>query len=93
LVVQDALGGSLLRTRVDGRSHYFNRLADGSVVDLTIEQFGPGSVAEPSEARERAYVLSFPDTEHRYQLLRDRVLSALVASRSTPFETRLLVSR
>ena len=38
LVVQDRFGGELLRARVDGVSHYWNRLPDGSELDLTRER-------------------------------------------------------
>jgi hypothetical protein len=70
LVVQDLFGGLLLRGTVDGVSHYWNRLDDGSEIDLTVEQFGRRvEVAERSE-RDREYVLSFPDTVQRYSLLR-----------------------
>lgn len=76
LVIQDFLGGELLRTEVDGVSHYWNRLADGSEVDLTrsqFEQFVPAEI----QTRPRAYVLLYPDTCRRYRLLRNRVLSIL----------------
>lgn len=76
LVIQDFLGGELLRTEVDDVSHYWNRLPDGSEVDLTraqFEQFDPAEI----QTRPRAYVLLFPDTCRRYQLLRNRVLSIL----------------
>jgi hypothetical protein len=72
LVVQDELGGELLRTTVNGVSHYFNRLPDGSELDLTRTQF---AAWEPTaiETRSREYVLSFPATRARYELLRARV--------------------
>ena len=39
LVVQDFLGGELIRAFVCGESHYWNRLPDGSELDLTADQF------------------------------------------------------
>ena len=70
LVVQDLLGGTLLRTINDGISHYWNRLPTGIEVDLTREQFrgwNPGEIVE----RDREYVLSFPETAARYELLKE----------------------
>lgn len=78
LVVQDLLGGSLLRGTVGGESHYWNRV-DGADVDLTREQFPEFALDGPPEPRDRSYVLSFPDTAARYRLLRRRVRRALAA--------------
>lgn len=72
LVVQDELGGSLLRVVNEGVSHYYNSLPGGTELDLTRGQFGTWDPT-PAEERRREYVLSFPDTELRYQLLRGRV--------------------
>jgi hypothetical protein len=79
LLVQDRLGGRLLRTTVGGASHYLNETPDGERIDLTLEQFGPGATYdfEPIE-RQRDYVLSFPDTARRYELLRERIVLALL---------------
>jgi len=74
LVVQDLLGGDLLRATIAGRSHYWNRVA-GADVDLTREQFRSFDLDGPPERRDRAYVLSFADTAARYALLRARVLT------------------
>lgn len=75
LVVQDRLGGDLLRTTVDGVSHYFNRLPDGTELDLTRDQFPEWAPTEV-EPRSREYVLSFPATAARYDLLRERLGAA-----------------
>ena len=82
LLVQDYFGGELLRGVVCGESHYWNRLPDGTEVDLTADQFQAYRLEAPAEARGRAYVLSFPDTANRYQRLRASVggLSHAVAS-------------
>jgi hypothetical protein len=72
LIVQDELGGVLLRTINANVSHYWNRLPDGSELDLTRDQFDvwePGEIVE----RDREYVLSFPETRRRYEELRSAV--------------------
>lgn len=81
LVVQDLLGGELFlgQVHVDGVKighHWWNRLPDGTPVDLTAEQFLPGETVSGGEIRHRP-----PDAPRRcrgqYELLRHRVLSAL----------------
>lgn len=79
LVVQDVLGGELHRALVNGESHYWNVLEDGTVIDLTRSQFDEPLVIEDETVRQREYVLSFPVTAHRYQLLRWRIARALDA--------------
>jgi hypothetical protein len=77
LVVQDYLGGDLLRATVEGTSHYWNRLPDGQIVDLSREQF---DLFEPVnvERRTREYVLSYPDTADRYRKLALRTRNHLL---------------
>lgn len=70
LVVQDHFGGELLRARVDGISHYWNRLPTGLEVDLTRKQFGSNPDVPPGEIKSREFVLSFPETADRYLSLR-----------------------
>ena len=81
LVVQDLLGGQLImgEVHVDGVKvghHWWNRLPDGSTVDLTAEQFHPGETVIGGELRHRP-----PDAPRRcrgqYELMRHRVLDAL----------------
>ena len=75
LVVQWYLGGQLCRAEVGAGSHYWNWLKSGPV-DLTRRQFTayePG----PEETAARDYVLSFPETRRRYELLLSRVETAL----------------
>ena len=77
LIVQDYFGGELLRCEMtDGNSHYWNRLPDGTEVDLTAEQF-EWIIGEPLretvEVRDRDSVLLSPDTRCRYELLRSRL--------------------
>jgi hypothetical protein len=77
LVVQDHLGGHLLRADTSKGSHYWNRLPDGTEVDLTREQFAGDFSAGSVEERDRDYVLSFPETRSRYNRLRASVVREL----------------
>ena len=81
LVVHDLFGGDLVlgevyvgETKVG--HHYWNRLRDGSQVDLTAAQFHPGEVVTGGEVLQRP-----PGAPRRcreqYALLRSRVLTAL----------------
>ena len=83
LVVQDILGGDLVlaEVHVDGAQighHYWNRLPDGTDVDLTADQFRPEETVVGGTV-----VVRPPDAPryHReqYELLRTRVLTALGA--------------
>ena len=74
--MHDAFGGDLLRSMVQGISHYWNRFPDGREVDLTRQQFGPDAVIGAGEVRGRDYVLSFPETEARYARLNARLRAA-----------------
>lgn len=70
LIVQDHFGGELLRARVNGVSHYWNRLPFGLEVDLTRKQFGVDPDVPPGEVKSREFVISFPETVDRYLSLR-----------------------
>ncbi|MBD3783867.1 MAG: hypothetical protein IE926_13125 [Micrococcales bacterium] len=81
LVVQDVLGGDLVlaEVHVDGSKvghHYWNRLPDGTELDLTADQFRPEEEVVGGEV-----VVRPPDAPryHReqYELLRARVLASL----------------
>jgi len=75
LVVQDHLGGRLLRAEIGTASHYWN-LVGSQEIDLTRDQFAeftPVGVA----GRSREQVLSHPGTALRYELLRARVAAGL----------------
>ena len=80
-VVHDLLGGELLEAEVlrpDGSRqgfHYWNRLPDGTEVDLTREQFGPGEEVGPGVVVART-PLPLPGGA-QYERLRDRVRAAL----------------
>lgn len=87
MVVQDLMGGEIVRAMVDlpsGEicSHYWNRLPDGDV-DLTRQQFpaeahvrGCGEPRLGGEESTRAYLETNPDLVQRYRLLRRRVEEA-----------------
>jgi hypothetical protein len=88
LVVQDVLGGDLVlaEVHVDGvkvGNHYWNRLADGTDVDLTADQFLP-----EEEVVGGTVVVRPPDAPHRhreqYELLRSRVLESLASESRGP---------
>jgi len=73
LVVNDFLGGKIMRTICDGISHYYN-LIDNKVVDLTVDQFkGEIPNYQIGEERTREYLLSSSDTAERYKLLLETV--------------------
>lgn len=81
LVVQDLLGGDLIHGEVhvngvkDG-NHYWNRLPDGTEIDLTADQFLRGEEVVGGQV-----VVRPPDGPRRmreqYELLRKRVLAGL----------------
>jgi hypothetical protein len=84
-VAQNLFGGKLLRASLaeyqefaSMGSHYLLELPDGRHADFTAPQFGDRYPAGMKLApRERAYVLSFPETRRRYALLAFRLAAAL----------------
>lgn len=83
LVVQDYFGGELLRCLMtNGDSHYWNRLGTGNEIDLTTDQFDyiqAKPLKNDYSIRQRDYVLSFPDTLTRYNILKQLVIQALAS--------------
>jgi hypothetical protein len=81
-VVNDLLGGEVLIAKVlrpDGSQqgyHYWNRLPDGSEVDLTHAQFVAGEVIQQPETIDRSQPY-FDWAEANYGRLRARVLEIL----------------
>ncbi len=87
-IVQDYLGGEIVWAGVPQAgqdqpvSHYFNMIG-GREVDLTRDQFSANSVVptgvekKKDFASTRDYVLSFPVTRQRYDVLSARVSKAL----------------
>jgi len=92
MVIQDLVGGELIlgQVHVDGVKvghHWWNRLPDGTTVDLTAGQFHPGETVTGSEVRRRP-----PDAPRRcrgqYLLLRHRMLGGLVVEHPELAPTR-----
>ena len=82
LLVQELFGGSLIRATIEGISHYWNVLPNGEEIDLTRHQFGESSILDNSpELRVREYVLSFPETNERYRILRSKILREIGPSK------------
>ncbi len=76
LVVQDALGGEILKTGVNGAWHFYNRI-DGGRVDFTMGQFdSPIIYADlPSNRSEALH-----DTaREQYELLQQRMMITRLA--------------
>jgi hypothetical protein len=76
LVVQDYFGGDLLRCKLnDDDSHYWNDTEGFGELDLTFTQFAftEQYAIDDTVVRDREYVLSFPDTKARYEILKKRV--------------------
>lgn len=73
LVLQDHLGGTLMRSVINGESHYWLRTPSGVDLDITVDQFPPDARHTNVEERTREYVLAYPDTRARYDQLRSRV--------------------
>lgn len=83
LVIQDYLGGDLQKYAVDAadlhESHYFNKLDDGTVIDVTSKQYTfpvnlrlkPVRYEGFKSIREKR--LSDDDTRRRYAILKSRV--------------------
>lgn len=90
LVMQDYLGGDLLRYEVTGKSihemHYCNLLDDGTVVDTTNLQYKepvnmkvkPVDLKGFSSIREKR--LADKATNNRYQLLKQFIAKQLITS-------------
>jgi len=72
LLVQELFGGELLRVINKDISHYFNRLPDGTEVDLTRDQF-PIWDPEPFVIRNREYLAKSESSMKRYNILRSRL--------------------
>ena len=71
LVVQDILGGGVLKTRTDGGWHFYN-LIDGQRLDLTDSQFvEPLHYEDRKASRDEAFADTSPE---QYELLRATVL-------------------
>ena len=72
LVLNDFLGGKIMRCESEYGSHYYNIIND-KIVDLTVSQFKTLPNYETGIERTREYLLSNEDTKNRYRLLLERV--------------------
>ena len=72
LIVNDFLGGKIIRCMCESGSHYYN-LINGNIVDLTSSQFNEIPDYTNGEERTREYLLSNKDTMKRYKLLLNKV--------------------
>lgn len=80
LLAQDQFGGTLVRHSFENipeleyiRSHYTNMLPGGKKADFTRQEFQGNLPADlPQEERPRERVLSYPDTQQRYRLIKAR---------------------
>ena len=77
LVVQDYLGGDLLRCfMTNGDKHFWNKLEDGTELDFTRAQFdfvGAYPVRTGRVKANRTSLLRVKQVKRRYELLRERV--------------------
>lgn len=86
LVAQDLLGGELerLATSREGvrETHYRNVLPDGSVLDISGDQYPEGQEFTPApvDGGVREYVLGNENTARRYRLLLDRATTLMLMS-------------
>ena len=86
LIVHDFFGGVLLRGEVvvGGEQvdyHWWNRLPDGTEIDLTRDQFGPDERVVGCEVIER------PTGSHRVEVQYDRLKAAVLAKLNPANET------
>ena len=72
LIVNDFLGGKIMRCMCETGSHYYN-LINNEIVDLTVEQFKVLPNYSLSEERTKDYLLSNESTKERYKILLNNV--------------------
>ena len=77
LVVNDFLGGKIMRCESETGSHYYN-LINNEIIDLTSDQFNSMPDYDTGEERTREYLLSNIDTKNRYKLLLENVRSNFI---------------
>lgn len=68
LIINDFIGGKIMRCMSESGSHYYNIIND-QIYDLTVSQFDEIPDYNNSEERTREYLLSNEDTKNRYLLL------------------------
>lgn len=75
MIVNDVFGGTIHRIKVEGGTHYFNKI-EGHYIDLTRDQFDLYNISvncEPNEEIPRERLGNSGDTKNRY----DKLLSKL----------------
>ena len=72
LIVNDFLGGKIMRCMCETGSHYYN-LINGEIVDFTVSQFKEAPDYCLSEERTREYLLQNDDTKKRYKIFLEKV--------------------
>lgn len=76
LVVNDYLGGAIVRgLSSTGVEHYWN-VIDSKIVDLTYEQYSEGMDFDSNDVVDREFLLSSGDVNDRYNLLKKRLQEA-----------------
>lgn len=81
VIVQEYIGGTIHKIKLENNeTHYFN-IINGSVIDLTKEQFDLQGIDiryEPNELISKEKILENSDTNNRYNILRKK-LQILIA--------------
>lgn len=73
LVVNDLLGGDIMKVKVNGESHYYN-VVDGDIIDYTRKQYEDGLINyADGKLAYRARILRDLDTRSRYYMLLQNV--------------------
>ncbi len=75
MLVFDMFGGSIHKSEIDGKAHYFNKI-NGNVIDITREQYEIAKIPvsyDESEEISRAELASDEEREKRYKLLLKRI--------------------
>lgn len=75
LVVQDCLGGNIIKCDVDKdvSSHFFNKFENGEIIDFTRDQFALGVQFSNEREVDRESILVHLGTEIRYRKLKKAV--------------------
>lgn len=77
MVIQDVLGGEVVEGSVDGCTHFWNQLPDGSEWDLTSDQFKGGDGIHPLKRRKYWCTKSPVNRKNRrYLLLKKRYVES-----------------
>ena len=71
-VVQDELGGEIIKCEVTGEGfkHFYNQLPSGEIIDLTRDQFSSDVPFENEVVADRAKMLAYPGSQERYEKLK-----------------------